>query len=564
MNKKTQKRSKYEIIEKEREKIVNKILKSPSKKKIVVGGPGTGKTYLFERILSKKSKSLTLTFVNALVEDLSLELCGLTTVKTLHSYAQNELSRLGGSKVKIYPKLSEVIKKDAEILLGKSIKFDKIFHDRDDKNKYINFYKKRKDYYNHYGYSDVIFGIVKLLERSKDKVPGYDQIVVDEFQDFNKLEVSLIKLLSEKSPILLVGDDDQALYEDLKDASPNHIRQIYYEKKFKYKPFILPYCSRCTRVIVQVVNDVIETATKKGFLKTRIKKPFKYFNDENKDVESDRNSKIIYCQVFDRAIPWYIQDQLDNIAKIKRSKFTVLIISPIRKKSESIVKSLKKKGLVSIEFTYKDYNEKPILLEGLKLLLESDRGNLGWRIVSQILLPEKEFVSLIKETNKKNPESIVDIISTGCKKEVKKMLSILRGIKQNKTINKNDLRKIFKKIKIEPDNLAKNLIRDDMVEFGQQVSNPGLKKIPIKATTIQSSKGLSADYVFITHFDDRYFIKNKNKTIITDQEICNFIVALARARTKVFLISSTEKQPTFLQWINKDRIEEQKHERLRG
>ena len=173
-----------------------------------------------------------------------------------------------------------------------------------------------------------------------------------------------------------------------------------------------------------------------------------------------------------------------------------------------------------------------------------------------------KFISMIKKTSKGNPKLIVEIIGADCKKEVTKMLSTLRRIKQNATINKSDLRKLFKKIKIEPDSLAKNLIRDSMVDFSRQISNPGLKKIPIKATTIQSSKGLSADYVFITHFDDRYFVRNKDKAIITDQEICNFIVALTRARTKVFLISSTKKQPTFLQWINKDRIEKQKPKNL--
>ena len=81
----------------------------------------------------------------------------------------------------------------------------------------------------------------------------------------------------------------------------------------------------------------------------------------------------------------------------------------------------------------------------------------------------------------------------------------------------------------------------------------GIRKIPIKSTTIQSSKGLSADYVFITHFDDRYFIKNNGN--ISDKDIRNLLVALTRAKKKVFLISSnTTKRPTFLGWINADRI----------
>jgi superfamily I DNA/RNA helicase len=69
---------------------------------------------------------------------------------------------------------------------------------------------------------------------------------------------------------------------------------------------------------------------------------------------------------------------------------------------------------------------------------------------------------------------------------------------------------------------------------------------------VAPAKGLSADYVFISHFDDQYLIENEQS--LTDKEVCNFLVALTRARKKVFLISSTKAEPTFLKWIKKERI----------
>ena len=107
---------KYTKAEKEREKYVDAVLNSPSRKKIVVSGPGTGKTYLFKRILEGKKKSLTLTFINHLVEYLSLELCGLSEVRTLHSFAYSILYR-ASKNVKVFPKLWKVIKEDAYILI---------------------------------------------------------------------------------------------------------------------------------------------------------------------------------------------------------------------------------------------------------------------------------------------------------------------------------------------------------------------------------------------------------------------------------------------------------------
>ena len=86
--------SKYVKAEYERHKYANAVLSSKSRKKVLVAGPGTGKTYLFKKILEGTKVSLTLTFVNSLVEDLSLELYGLSEVRTLHSFARSILGKI--------------------------------------------------------------------------------------------------------------------------------------------------------------------------------------------------------------------------------------------------------------------------------------------------------------------------------------------------------------------------------------------------------------------------------------------------------------------------------------
>lgn len=563
-NKEIQKEDKCYMMKKERELYINKILRSPSTKKIVVGGPGTGKTFLFKEILKRKNKSLTLTFVNPLVDDLSLKLYGISSVKTLHSFAQKEFNRLRKNKIKIkiFPKLPEVIKEDAKILLKEDIEFKKLFNNEEDDSKYIDFYRRRKNYYKpYYGYSDVIYGIVKMYKKYKDKspntIPKYNQIIIDEFQDFNKLEVSLIDLLSEKSPILLTGDDDQALYEDFKDASPKYIRQRYYNRDFGYEPFTLPYCSRCTSVIVGAINDIIGSAVKRGFLKDRIKKTFVYFEDDDKNIICNQNPQIIHCQQFHNAIPSYIQNQIDNIAKEKQEKFSVLIISPFRSQAEMIDRKLKENGFNNIEFVKKE-NDEATILEGLKILMEDKVNNLGWRIVSRYILSDKEFNNLIKKSDGKNAKQIKDIANNSCKEEIKDLLVISKAVKNGKKVEQRDIEDIFKKIKRDKDlyNLVEDLLEDDIEYSKKNRADRSIRKIPINITTIHGSKGLSKDYVFITHFDDEYFIKDKCKNKIRDQEICNFIVSLARAKIKVFLISSKDKKPTFLKWIKEDRIEE--------
>ena len=552
MNRDTNPNSKYEKAKNERKEYVENILRSESSKKVVVAGPGTGKTLLFKEVLEKKDNTLVLTFINALVEDLSLELCGLSDVKTLHGFACSKL-REAKESIEIFPKLTEVIKKDAEILIEKEIDFKKIFDSKEDDSEYIDFYRERKDYYGkYYGFSDIVYAIVKYFEEDHNRIPQYDQIVVDEFQDFNPLEVSLIELLSRNSPILLVGDDDQAIY-DFKNADPKYIRQKHSQEETDYEPFDLPFCSRCTRVIVEAVNDIINSASKTEFLSDRIPKPYKYFDDEEKDIVSEKYSKIIYSQQFARKIPWFLEKQISEIAQNLKRIFPVLVICPTKTQCNQLAEALIKKGFNNIKYKEKQ-DENIILLDGLKLLFKNDKCNLAWRIVSEFLLKDKEFKSLLKKIHQDRSAKLHELIDKNCKDEVKKMIKVLKTCQKRADINEGNL-DILKRIGINPYKIMKDVLKDEMdFDFSRMVKSE-IRKIPIKITTIQGSKGLSEDYVFITYFDDRYFIKSKNKKEISDKEIRNFLVALTRAKEKVFLISSQEREPTFLKWINEERIE---------
>jgi len=50
----------------------------------------------------------------------------------------------------------------------------------------------------------------------------YDEVIVDEFQDINRLDVELIRLVAEKATLVVTGDDDQAIYE-FRWASPDFL-----------------------------------------------------------------------------------------------------------------------------------------------------------------------------------------------------------------------------------------------------------------------------------------------------------------------------------------------------
>lgn len=553
---------KYEKAKNERQKYFDAILNSPLKKKIVVAGPGTGKTFLFGEV-SKKSggEPLTLTFINALVDDLSLGLFGLSTVKTLHGFSIGLLREKIGAK--IFPKLSEVIQKDALILIGKKdINFDKIFQEGKGKKDIFDFYKERKDYYGkYYGFSDVILKLVQYLDAHKDEIPKYSQILVDEFQDFNKVEVMLIDLLSEKSPILIVGDDDQSLYGELKSANPKYIREKHRNTCPDYKSFPLPFCSRSTEVIVEVANDIIKSAKNNGLLKERVDKAYKYFPCEEKDSESEENSQIIYSQKFKGQLPYFIQNKITEIASKERKSFSVLIIVPPQLKNNLlpvIAKFLVDQGFRNIFYPSSTVEKKQAWIDGFKILLDDEEDNLGWRIFAELIFPGEEFTKIIKESRQKS-KKIINLFDGDRRKEIEKMFDIFKKIRDGKKVKEEELAIFFEKIGHQPHQPMNEKFRQKLqedVSFKYEIPR-GIKDIPITITTIPGSKGLSGDYVFITHFDNNYYIEDKKRGI-SDKDIFKFLVALTRAKKEVFLISSKEEIPIFLQWIDKSRIKLEK------
>lgn len=542
----------YKAAADERDKHTSAVLGSESQKRVVVAGPGTGKTFLFKQVLKEKPKSVTLTFINALVDDLSLELFGQSEVKTLHGFARGIL----GDSAEIFAKLPKVIFKDAQILLGADIDFEKIISSKDDANPHIEFYSKRRKFYGKYfGFTDIVYALTKYYEKNPEKVPTFQQVVIDEFQDFNKLEVSLVEILATKSPILIAGDDDQALY-DFKQAKPDYIRDKHGPKEPDYEAFNLPFCSRCPRVVVEATNDIVQNAIKAGLLNGRIDKPYVYFDDKKKDELSAKYPQIVYTKKFDSQLLWYIENEIEEIAKDLKKDFTVLIISPIKSQCIKIGKKFAAKGIEKVEFPNEKEDELT-LVDGLSLLIEDTHSSLGWRIISQFLLEEEPLRALLVSTDVETPPTIESLLPQKMVRDVRRKVRILRRIKATTEVTEDELKEVVEFLGCNPFELAKESIQTDLLLADKSVKkcNPAIKKIPIKATTVQGSKGLAADYVFITHFDDQYFLEDKGG--LCDKDIYKFLVALTRAKSKAYLISTIpDKECSLLNLVAEDKIQQ--------
>ncbi|MCH5299030.1 MAG: UvrD-helicase domain-containing protein [Ruminococcus sp.] len=113
-------------------------------------------------------------------------------------------------------------------------------------------------------FDDMLCNTVLLFEQNEDVLSYYQNlfkyIMVDEYQDTNKVQYKFVSMLAAKSGnICVVGDDDQSIYK-FRGATIENI--LSFEKQFKNAQVIrLEQNYRSTKTILNAANKVIENNT---------------------------------------------------------------------------------------------------------------------------------------------------------------------------------------------------------------------------------------------------------------------------------------------------------------
>jgi|ERR1035437_4161432 superfamily I DNA/RNA helicase len=517
----------------ERRKCLEAILLSKADKKIILAGAGTGKTFTFKEVLKANpgGKNIAMTFIRKLTSDMDASFGDLAEVKTFHAYCKKILHEQNG-KVELIPYLTRIIEEDAHFL-GLALKdFDEKFQMLDEKSPEVKFYLKRGDYYNAVSFNDSVYRLYKVLQKNTTIVPDFNQILIDEYQDFNPLEVAFIDELEKKGSILIVGDDDQAVY-DKRCASPDHLREKY--NSGSYKIFKLPFCSRCPEVIVTATNTFLSNAQTNGFLKGRVSKRYECFI-ELKGNDSIRFPKIMTAQCSTgNTVAKYVNNIIQKIdAKDIEESWcegneypTVLIVGP--KQYLAIVqKELSKKYQQVI---YKLSEEISFnVIDGYNILLTDTSNNLGWRILIDFYFEPNEIKTFVHESEK--GKQMLDVLDKELIYKQKRVIEIIRIIKSGEDFT-GELKKELKKIVKE--------FYDEIVEYyapkeKEEKEKPVKTKPSILLSSFVGCKGLSAGHVIIVGANDGSIPKNPRN--IGDVEIAQFMVALTRTRKQCHIVSN--------------------------
>jgi len=501
--------------------------------KILVAGPGTGKTTKVKDIIRSSSdakKILVLSFTNATIDDLlkSFEADGIGLCSddcmTLHKYALrvNHLSDfhiLNPEEISRLEFYADKLSIDKGQLLNvlKCITFDGMVESC------ANFINNNPAYAN-------------------EKIGAIDLLVVDEYQDFNEKERNFISAVSRYAKtVVVLGDDDQCIY-GFKNADSDGIIGLYNlaaTEKIAHEN----KCYRCPDDVVKHCNNLI------GNNQNRISKTLQI---------SGRSGGIVFEQKSD--LDTTSQYVLEEIRKIQASgdKTTIMVLSPVYFAVGTLLEKLD-----SEKMSYVNWFSEKITLDLLKafwmlravfgakkvfniMMLAYDQKNDKKRF-AKFLIALKEVI----QSGIQSPESVEKII--GCAlldKQVCDFISNEPTVELFSSVLPNGLYSKLIPLIEDVSSRERNLERLEPL-----ISPPTrFDQNKINVMSIHKSKGLQADYVFILGLVDGILPSEVAGIDSIEAQRRVLFVGMSRAKNKLYLISTVLWDGKYVHKVDKSKF----------
>lgn len=256
---------------------------------LIIAGAGSGKTrvIIYRTILLLElqipsQNILILTFTRKATIEIRNRVSTFLSnsninIETFHSLAYKSLKKYGqnrffkvltpeeaiilAKKSNYYRDISDLFSEnfiERLLLSSKEIFFNKsIFKTLDKKSKFkikifLQDFEDIKKRENFCTFDDLLINFYNLL--NLDLIPlTFQYIMVDEYQDTDKMQVEILKLLSKSGNLMVVGDDYQSIY-NFKGTSMENITNFYRDFPMA-KISILKRNYRSTYEILQLANE---------------------------------------------------------------------------------------------------------------------------------------------------------------------------------------------------------------------------------------------------------------------------------------------------------------------
>ena len=443
--------------------------------------------------------------------------------------------------------------------------------------KVYELYQRRLKENNAIDFDDIINFTIQIFLENEDVLSYYSDkfkyILVDEYQDTNKSQFTLVTLLAAKyGNVTAVGDNDQGIYS-FRGADISNI--LNFEKDFVGTKIIkLEQNYRCTPNILNIANAVIKNNT------VKYKKNLWTKNEEGNmpkvylaENEYDEGSFIVqeinrlkreeYLSYNDFAVLYRMNTQSRAIEDIlRRENVPYKIVGGLkfyeRKEIKDIIAYLRfiqntsdnlslkriinepKRGIgkTSLENIEKIANETEVSM--YEIIKNADKYGLN-----RVFLNSREFVNLVEELkSKKNDIILSELITQILKKSgYSKALEIENTIEaENRMANLEE----FLNVAIEfEEESADNTLSEFLegITLSSDIDNLEETEDSITLMTLHSAKGLEFPVVFLVGMEEGIFPGYKSigeeKEIEEERRLC--YVGITRAKQHLFLTHSKQR-----------------------
>ncbi len=448
---------------------------------------------------------------------------------------------------------------------------------KDDKLKEIfDLYESELRKNNALDFNDLLFLTVRLFSEHPKVLEFYqdrfEYILVDEYQDTNNLQYSIVRSLAQKNGnIFVVGDDNQSIYSwrgaDIQnilnfESDFSNTRTIKLEKNYRSTGNILRLSNELIKNNLERKEKTLYTDNPEGEL-------IGYYQSDNEEDEARNLIKIIQekkreqgISFNDFAVFYRTNNQSKAIEdELIKSDILYNIIGGVgfyqRAEVKDIVSYLRLTKNSSDNLSLKRIINVPprglgkVTLTNLELLSQEHGLSLSdaiqYAIDHKVFSPLtttrlENFYQLIQSLKKASTDlSVAELI----KKIIKdtSYIDLMEG-EEEKVNNLSSLVNLAEEFDTEEQTEAtlENFL--DWIMLASESGNRDDSKEKISLMTLHSAKGLEFPFVFITGLEEGLLphFKSEGDIKAIEEERRLFYVGITRAKEKVYLSGASARK----------------------
>lgn len=426
-------------------------------------------------------------------------------------------------------------------------------------------YERRLREENLIDFDDMLVFCYELLKERKDICALWQQkfqhILIDEFQDINKVQYEIVRMLAGKGEhLFIVGDDDQSIYR-FRGAKPEIM--LGFEKDYPgAKKVILNTNYRCSSEIVDSAEHLISHNTKR-FLKnmhaargskvpiifrhlkdageecTDILKGIRFYHKKGIPLEdmavifrTNTQPRLLVGRLMEYNIPFQMRDVLPNIFDhwIARNILTYIKLA---------MGNRDRKLFLQIMNRPKRYISRSMITETQVDLKQLKQQTFGKKWLYEKIDKLEMDLCLLR---KMEPYAAIQYIRNGIGYE-----DYMIEYAQFRRMNPDDLEEVLNQIQESAKEYHSFEEWFAYIEsYGEELKKQmeagrRQQKSGVTLTTMHSSKGLEYEVVFVMDINEGV---NPHKKAVKDADLEEerrlFYVAVTRAKTYLFLYSLKE------------------------